>query len=328
MARPNPWRPYRPQPEQAALAPEVSGNAINGLGETARRRPRHVYWATDPDEIPHGAMQRWFYRNDPDNPDIKAARALRQPILDAPIPEVSGAPVQRSPEDWTAALQDFAAGADFKMVGVAEMNPDWVFEGAEVRESRIVVIGVAHDYDAIATAPASPAGGEVVRQYGRAAAASKAVAGWLRAQGWPAEPVTGPMSGRLTMIPAAIACGFGELGKHGSIINAEYGASFRLAAVLTDAPLAPTPARGFGVDDFCASCRVCEDACPPEAILPEKQTVRGEVKWYVDFDRCIPFFNENYGCAICIAVCPWSRPGVGLNLAAKLARRRKRLAAE
>jgi hypothetical protein len=241
MARPNPWRHFTPRPEQAALRPEVSGNSINGLGEKARRRPRHVYWATDPDQIPHGAMQRWFYANDPDNPHILKARAERQKILDAPLGPVEGAPVERSPEDWTRALQDFATTADFEMVGVAEMNPDWVFEGAEVREARIVMIGVAHDYDAIAAAPEAPAGAEVVRQYGRAAGASKAVAGWLRAQGWPAEPVTGPMSGRLTMIPAALASGFGELGKHGSIINAEYGASFRLAAVLTDAPLAPTP---------------------------------------------------------------------------------------
>ena len=53
--------------------------------------------------------------------------------------------------------------------------------------------------------------------------------------------------------------------------------------------------------------------------------VRGQQKWYIDFDKCIPFFNQTYGCAICIATCPWSRPGVGLNLASKLARRAQRL---
>ena len=129
------------------------------------------------------------------------------------------------------------------------------------------------------------------------------------------------MTSKVLMIPPAIACGFGELGKHGSLINAEFGSSFRLSAVLTDAPFAPTPQRTFEIDSFCASCRVCENACPPEAISPFKQLVRGVEKWYVDFDRCLPFFNQTHGCAICIAVCPWSRPGVGINLAAKLARR-------
>ena len=133
------------------------------------------------------------------------------------------------------------------------------------------------------------------------------------------------MVGKITLIPPALACGFGELGKHGSLITPEMGASFRLSAVLTDAPFAPTPPREFGIDDFCASCRVCEDACPPEAIFSEKQTVRGVKEVVCRFDKCLPFFNQTHGCAICIAVCPWSRPGVGENLAAKLARRAERL---
>jgi epoxyqueuosine reductase QueG len=69
-------------------------------------------------------------------------------------------------------------------------------------------------------------------------------------------------------------------------------------------------------------CRACEDACPPAAIAPDKQRVRGEVRWYVDFDRCLPYFNEHGGCGICLAVCPWSRPGVADSLLAKMARRR------
>jgi epoxyqueuosine reductase QueG len=49
--------------------------------------------------------------------------------------------------------------------------------------------------------------------------------------------------------------------------------------------------------------------------------VRGNLKWYVDFDKCIPFFNENAGCAICIAVCPWSIPGKGPRIIEQLQRR-------
>ena len=93
---------------------------------------------------------------------------------------------------------------------------------------------------------------------------------------------------------------------------------------MTNAPFAATAPLDHGIDAFCQNCRICEDACPPEALAPEKQTVRGVQKWYVDFDKCLPFFNQTQGCAICIAVCPWSRPGVGLNLAGKLARRAER----
>jgi epoxyqueuosine reductase QueG len=126
------------------------------------------------------------------------------------------------------------------------------------------------------------------------------------------------------MIPPAIECGFGELGKHGSIINKDYGSSFRLAAVLTDVPLVPTQKVSYGVDDFCSRCQVCSNACPPDAILADKTMVRGETKWYVDFDKCIPFFNENFGCGICIAICPWSIPGRGPRIVDQLMRRSSR----
>lgn len=324
MPRPNPFRPFTPDPDQMAHTPGVSGNAINGLGEAARRRPRMVYWAPDPDDIPHGRLQRWFYSVDPKNPHLSEARRVRAEITSITLPDVADRPAGHTPEEWTGLLKRFVDKGNCEMTGVAEMSSDWVYEDRVVAFSRIIVVGVQHDYEAISAAPEAIAGAEVVRQYGRAAAAALEITAWLRRLGWPADPVTGPMTGSVALIPPAIACGFGELGKHGSIINPEFGASFRLSAVLTDAPFAVTPARNFGIDDFCAACRICEDACPPEAIFHDKQTVRGEKKWYVDFDKCLPFFNQTHGCAICIAACPWSRPGVGLNLAEKLARRAER----
>ncbi|MBJ7402122.1 MAG: 4Fe-4S dicluster domain-containing protein [Bradyrhizobium sp.] len=317
-------RPFSPDPSQVALKPDISGNTINGLGETAPRRPRIVYWAQDPDTIAHGGMQRWFYEVDPNNPHLARAREERAKQLASPICDVSGEPVDRTPEQWNTAFAEFAEGGQFDMWGVARMDPSWVYEGQEVLQDYIIMLGFGHDYDQIATAPEATAGAEVVRQYGRAAAAAKSVSGWLRGQGWDAEPLTGPMTSKVMMIPPAIASGFGELGKHGSLINAEFGASFRLSAVLTNAPFLPTPPRAFQVESFCVNCRICENACPPEAISPLKQIVRGVEKWYVDFDRCLPFFNQTHGCAICISVCPWSRPGIGLNLAEKLARRTTR----
>ncbi|TCL01485.1 4Fe-4S dicluster protein [Shimia isoporae] len=311
-----------------ARVPEQSGNALNGLDETEPRRARMVYWAPNPDDIPHGGMQRYFLERSAREPAFGAARAKRQKVLDAPLPDIAQEAVERTSKDWTVALQQFVAQGICEQAGVAEMQSDWVVEGFEVSQRRVIILGVQHDYGEISTAPDVTAGLEVMQQYERAAAASKAVAGWLRMQGWDATPVTGPMTGALLMIPPALACGFGELGKHGSIINPEMGASFRLSAVLTDAPFDVTEPVEAGIDGFCQNCRVCEDACPPEALFSTKKTVRGVEKWYVDFDRCLPFFNQTHGCAICIAVCPWSRPGIGPNLAAKLSRRAERLREE
>ena len=321
----NPFRPYTPDPDFLARLPDgYSGNRVNGLGETEVRPPHMVWWTPDMDAAPFGAAQKWFYSHEQPDDEMRALRAERHRVVGTPLPEVAATPVERSPEDWTAALHAFVEAGDCEMTGVARLRPEWVFDHEETGFETVIVLGVQHIYDELKHVPALRGGKDVTRQYGRAAAASKKVAAWLRTQGWDADAVTGPMTGKILMIPPALECGFGELGKHGSIINPEFGSAFRLGAVLTNAPFATTPRRAFGIDEFCTNCRVCEDACPPVAIAPEKQTVRGVEKWYVDFDRCIPFFAESSGCAICIAVCPWSRPGVGMNLADKLARRAER----
>lgn len=180
------------------------------------------------------------------------------------------------------------------------------------------------DHARLATAPKIESVVEVFAQYNRGARAAIALADWIRNQGYEAEGHSGPQAGPVNMIPAALAYGFGELGKHGSIINRQYGASFRLACVLTDLPLIADSPDEFGAEDFCQNCKLCTKACPPRAIFEEKQLVSGEMKWYVDFDKCIPYFNDTFGCAICIGVCPWSRPGVAPNLARKMLLRRSR----
>ena len=211
-----------------------------------------------------------------------------------------------------------------ELFGITALRPEWTFAGTILKQKWVIMIGVAHDYEQIKTAPDMTAGAEVIRQYGRGTKAVKDFATWIRERGWDAEHHGGPMAGPLLLIPHAIECGFGELGKHGSVINKDYGSSFRLAAVVTDVPLLPTPKNSYHVDDFCERCQVCANACPPDAILPEKAMIRGEEKWYVDFDKCIPFFNENSGCAICIAVCPWSIPDRGPKIVQQLLRRAAR----
>ncbi len=321
----NPYRPYSPNSEFTNLLDGYSGNRVNGLNEEDVRQPSMVWWAPDMDKASFGPAQKWFYQSEKPDDEMRELRMQRKEAVEAPLPEVAAERKERSSEEWAAELARFVEAGDCEMTGVTTLRPEWVFEHEETTLPNVVMLAVQHDFDELSHVPELRGGKDVTRQYLRAAQAAKKVAAWLREQGWQADAVTGPMVGKILMIPPAIECGFGELGKHGSIINPEFGSAFRLGAVLTDAPFASTPKRDFGIDDFCSRCRVCENACPPFAIKPDKQTVRGVEKWYVDFDSCIPFFAETSGCAICIAVCPWSRPGIGPNLVEKLARRAKRL---
>ncbi len=310
---------YTPDPAQMALWPDASGNDINGLNETEFRRPNHVYWG-NPDVITFGEVQKWFYTKN-NTPELEAGRIARRKVEQIPLAPIASTPVEKSAQDWTDAIKAEATRLGAEDVGVAVMDPDWVYEGWDVPFTSILVMAIAMDYDEMTAAPEPSAGVEVVRQYTRGMDLSKQLASWLRDQGHDAQPEHGPFADGMTMTPPAIAAGLGELGKHGSIINCKLGSCFRLAGVLTNLPLIPDAPDVFGAEDFCATCQVCSKNCPPDAIMLEKQIVRGHRKFYVDFDKCLPFFNEHAGCAICITVCPFSRPGIGDNLIAKLARR-------
>jgi len=320
---------FIPDPEQLALMPDCSGNDINGQGETEFRRPTRIYWH-NPKDIPHGRIQNWMVERFNRVPDFNKvyAEGDRGPLKLNPV---AGNQQQDSPQNWSTRVKDFALHHEADLVGIAAMNPDWCYDDCGPDFAPwVILLGVAMDHARLARAPSSDTDTasalEVSVQYNRGARAAAHLANWIRGQGYHAQSHAGPWAGPVTITPAALACGFGELGKHGNIINRRYGSSFRLSAVVTELPLVKDEADEFGADGFCTRCQVCINACPVNAITDNKQFVRGSEKWYVDFDKCIPYFNETHGCGICIAVCPWSRPGAAPRLAEKILRRKKRLA--
>lgn len=319
---------FHPDPEQLALMPDQSGNEINGQGETEFRRPTRVYWH-NPKDIPHGGIQKWMVERFNRVEDFKTvyAEGDRGPLKLDPVVDIQR---QDSADNWVAKIKEFALQHEADLVGIAALNPDWTYDdcGSDVMPW-VIILGVEMDHARLAQAPSSDTDTasalEVSVQYNRGARAASHLANWIRGQGYQSEAHAGPWAGPMTLTPAALACGFGELGKHGNIINGKYGSSFRISAVVTDMPLVADEIDEFGADGFCTRCQVCINACPVDAITNDKQMVRGFEKWYVDFDKCIPYFNETHGCGICIAVCPWSRPGAAPRLAAKIARRKQRL---
>lgn len=328
---------WTPPVEHGALLPPFSGNEFNGWGEAAPRRPRQIFWLRKSEGHPYGRLLDAVKARFVSVPAYRDVYALadRGPTRLPPPAETRRV---ASADYWTQAVRDFAlnrpgarpegypgAGSEAELVGIARIRAEWVYEGFENTLPNLVVVGNAMDHARLSKVPSSaddPEGQlEVCDQYNRGARVVNWLAHWIRAQGFEAKPHAGPWVGSLNLLPAALSCGFGELGKHGSLINRQYGSSFRLAAVETDMPLLEDVPDEFGADDFCAGCQVCANECPPDAIGRDKVLVRGTVKWAVDFDRCIAYFNETFGCGICIARCPWSTPGRAPRLAERFSRR-------
>jgi epoxyqueuosine reductase len=314
--------PWEPDPEVMKLWPDISGNTVNGLNEKQPIRPRPVFWRTD-GSIPHTEVLAFFHNRNKSNERLMTYRKLREEPKAIPQSDIAPDKLEKPPEEWNDLVKSTALEMGADQAGICAYRPEWTFEDRPQPKGKwAIVMAFTHDYDNLITAPHEDAYIEVMVQYGQAGKSAKLLANWIRNQGWHAEPKMGPSTEDVLMTPAAIAAGLGQLGKHGSLINKKFGSNFRLSMVLTDIPLMPDRPEDFGSDEFCESCQICSNACPPDAIFTEKQMVRGNKKWYVNFDKCVPYFIDNYICGICIAVCPWSRPGIAKNLAKKMAQRK------
>ena len=321
----NPRRParktYHPKAETLALL-KVSGNPINGLGETTPRKPSPFFWHP-PHQHPYGPLQdlaRQSSRRCPGSAPAFLAAYNHPPLLPV-APQPNPAPAAQLAAEAAA----FALAHEADGFGIAPMDPLYIFEGYTIDEPWVIVLALAHNYERLKEVPSDETNGigvtDVGDQYARGTRASYALANWIRSQGYNANAYPGPSADALLLIPPAIASGLGELGKHGSLISRHFGSGVRLAGVTTDMPLVATSPDRFGADEFCANCQVCTRACPPEAIAEQKQLVRGVERWYVDFDKCIPYFTEAASCGICIADCPWTRPDARPKLLATMGRR-------
>lgn len=317
---------YQPDPEIFKHFPELSGNTINGVGESLVRRAS-PFFSHPKERQKLGKLQDYVLGGFAPYRKLVPEFSEQADIGPDPIEQANNQ-TELSNEQWTGKIKNFALAHDADLVGITAMNPLYLFEGYEDKFPWVIMLGISHDYKRLSQAPSSPDNLETYAegkaQYNRGARASAKLRNFILQHGYAAHDYPGPMADAINMIPFAIAAGLGELGKHGSLINKTYGANLRLAAVTTDMPLIEDAAEKFGVDDFCMTCQVCTRECPPDAISSEKLLVRGEKKWQVNFDKCIPYWAETFGCGICIAKCPWSLPDVAPRLAEKMLRRASR----
>jgi epoxyqueuosine reductase len=107
--------------------------------------------------------------------------------------------------------------------------------------------------------------------------------------------------------------GAGWIGKNGNLISKKDGSFFFIATLIIDLPLVYDDPFA---KDYCGSCTKCIDACPTDAILPDKTIAGNKCISYFTIelkDAIIPsemkgkFDNWMFGCDTCQDVCPWNR---------------------
>jgi epoxyqueuosine reductase QueG len=191
------------------------------------------------------------------------------------------------------------------MVGICRLQPHMIDLGEDVPHEFVIVACVAEDYEKV-LGGANAVEEEAMRTYARCTEIATALAAHVRGMGYAARAHHNGGS-EVQAIPIFYQVGFGELGRHGSLINEKYGASFRPGFVTTDLPLVEDEPREFGVQDFCMNCNVCQLNCPGDAIPKEHVVTHGIKRWLIDLEKCYPYsrLRDEY-CHLCVDVCPYN----------------------
>lgn len=305
--------------------PPVSGNVINGVGEAERRRPHHVFFG-DGYGRAWGKLDWFFQVMEPTHVHRQIAAMFWQDRRR--VGPVAMRSETFEPAEAARRVKAIASAAGASLVGICDMAEELCFDDFDGRFRHAIAVGMPMDREAMLHTPSDRSGHEIMRTYTEINRIAIEVAEAIRAMGYPARAATNipPEGDEVLHVPIALRSGLGQLGKHGSLITLEHGSNVRLAAVLTDLPMEVDEPVDIGVEDFCAHCHICEDNCPPRAITSDKKLVRGDTKFYVDFDACAPYFAKTAGCGICIEVCPWSEPGRGPRMRDKIMAKRARSA--
>ncbi len=130
------------------------------------------------------------------------------------------------------------------------------------------------------------------------------LAGLLRKEGYRVFPLPaagGPLDQRRLVAlfsykHAAELAGLGTMGRHTILITPEFGPRVRLACLLTDAEMEPSPS---GAKDYCVNCDACIRACPAKALqVPEKGKT-----YSINPFACRTYRGTGLTCTVCMKAC-------------------------
>ena len=163
----NPRRPprgtWKPKPE-TLTALGVSGNPINGLGETSPRRPSPFFWHP-PDQHPWGDLQIMARRSSRQCPG--STEAFQAAYC---YPELNAVAATRNEGSrfpcWTEQISTFALSHEADGVGIAAMDSLYVFEGYTIDHPWVIILALAHNYERLREVPSDESNGVGVRDVG------------------------------------------------------------------------------------------------------------------------------------------------------------------
>lgn len=217
-------------------------------------------------------------------------------------------PSTTAPDGFLGTVESRAKALGISSIGYAQVPRKLIFQGKAIAYANAIVLAMEMDWQRMELAPHPQTAAMVMGTYNRLGRVANRLAGFLRRHGFGAH-AGHPLMGLVLYPPLAWLAGMGWQGYHGLLITPEHGPRVRLAALFTSIENLPRieASAHTWVADFCACCRRCIRECPAEAILEEPIVhPSGRLTYTLD-EPCFRYFSENYGCSVCIKVCPFNR---------------------
>ena len=216
-----------------------------------------------------------------------------------------------SPIDAAQHLKDKALEFGADIVGICEIEPTDVYRGRLVTEKYAIAVGQRMRWREFQVVPSRESAIECLRIYYTLGETVIKLAAYLRSIGYACKIEHPIGDSDLLHIPIGLKAGFGELGRHGSIIHPKLGPLFRMGSVATSISLAIDHPIDAGIAKFCDACRACRKFCPADAIPDERTPEAGKDhlgydRYVVDTGRCFPYFAKYSYCSICLPVCAYN----------------------
>lgn len=223
------------------------------------------------------------------------------------------APVARafSPAEAARHVKEKALEFGADIVGICAIEPSDVYRGRTVTETYAIAVGQRMRWREFQVVPSHESAVECLRVYYTLGETVIRLAAHLREIGYACKIEHPIGDSDLLHIPIGLKAGFGELGRHGSIIHPRLGPLFRMGSVATSLPLETDRPIDAGIARFCDTCRACRIYCPADAIPDERspeagQDHLGNDRYVLDTGRCFPYFAKHNYCSICLPVCVYN----------------------
>jgi epoxyqueuosine reductase len=216
-----------------------------------------------------------------------------------------------SKEEASRLIKEKAIEFGADIVGICEIEPSDVYRGKTVTEKFAIAVGQRMLWREFQVVPSHESAVECLRVYYRLGETVIKLAEYIRSLGYNCKIEHPIGDSDLLHIPIGLKAGFGELGRHGSIIHPELGPMFRMGSVITSIDLAIDHPVDAGIAAFCDKCKACRIYCPAKAIPDERDPKAGKDhlgydRYVVDTGKCFPYFAKHNYCSICLPVCVYN----------------------